>query len=64
MLASIKTIKGEGEEEISCDTPKYWLEEAQMIELPEKDPKFITLNELVDDIENVIKAIRASSSRE
>ena len=64
MLASINTPMVDGEDVISCDTLKFWLEEAHSLELVEKESKFVQLNELVDDIENVIKAIRACTSRE
>lgn len=64
LLASLMKQRQEDEEVISCDMPKYWLEEGQALEVPEKDGKFIQLNELVDDVDNVIKSIRASWTRE
>ena len=44
--------------------PKFWLDEAHMLDCVDKEEKFATLSELVDDIDNFIKAIRAACSRE
>ena len=44
--------------------PKYWLEEADVLDIPDKDPKFQTLSEFVDDIDDWIKAVRACYTRQ
>ena len=64
LLANKNRIPGPGEEEISCDWPKYWLDEHTSLFLHDKDAKFVELNELVDDIDNFQKAIRACCSEE
>ena len=49
---------------MSCDNPKYWLEEADVLDVRDKDEKFQQLSELVDDIDDWIKAMRACYTRE
>ena len=43
---------------MSCDTPRYWLDEAIIIDVV-KDPKFRDLDDIVDDIDNIQKAFRS-----
>ena len=57
LLKDIKKFPGDNDEEISCDTPRYWLDEAIIIDVV-KDPKFRDLDDLVDDIDNIQKAFR------
>ena len=64
LLESLMRARLEEEDVISCDMPKYWLEEAQALDLLEKELKFQTLSDLCDDVDNVIKAIRACHTKE
>lgn len=64
MLKNLYNPKQEEEEFLSCDGPKYWVEEAQQLAISELDPKIMKLNELIEDIEDAIKASRMCSSRE
>lgn len=61
----------EGEEEISCDTPKYWLDEAQALELGddkdsdnETNAKIARLSDLVDDLDLVLRTCRICSTKD
>ena len=50
-------------ETVQADIPRYWLEEAQHIELS-NDPKCEQLNDIVDKIELVYKAYHQCSTGE
>ena len=53
------------ENDLSCNLPKYWFEEAADLQIPETDPvKIQKLEDLVDDIDSVTKAVRLCTSQE
>ena len=59
-----KTCKDE-ENLISCNLPKYWLEEADSLSLPETDQsKLRKLCDLVDDIDSAMKSVRSCITTE
>ena len=50
---------------ISCNLPKYWLEEADSLSLPETDQsKLRKLCDLVDDIDSAMKSVRSCITTE
>jgi hypothetical protein len=62
LLETASRAKREDEEEISCDTPKYWLEESYALDVPDRDNRMMKLGEIVDDVEAVIKCIRVCNT--
>ena len=57
LLKDLKNKKPENDEDISCDTPRYWFDEGITLDLV-KDPTFDQLNDLVDDVDTIQKASR------
>ena len=64
MLMNLSKKKVDEEETLSCDGPKYWLEEAQLLGISEPEVKLTRLNELVEDLDNVTRASRLCMTRE
>ena len=63
LLGKLRNLQKEGDEEISCDWPKYWLQEAEMLGIND-DVKVMELSDLCDDIEIVNRNARTCSSKQ
>ena len=61
MLAAIDSPYNENQKDgqIICDTPKIWFDEAEQLHIPEDETKVLKLTQLVDDIDQVTRSVRA-----
>lgn len=61
MLAAIDSPLNENQKDgqIICDMPKIWFDEAEQLHIPEDETKVLKLTQLVDDIDQVTRSVRA-----